>query len=275
LSALVEIVPNISEGRNVAVIDACVAAIESAGARVIDRSSDAVHNRSVITAVGTPEAVAAASLALALAVVERIDLRHHSGIHPRIGALDVLPFVPLRDVTLADCAALARVAGARIWERCAIPAYYYEAAAGAPQRADLAQIRAHAGTWPPDVGGAPHERAGYVAIGARPILVAFNVELASGDLALAKAIAARLRERGGGLRTLKALGLRLDAERVQVSFNITDYQATPLHRVVELVRALAAERGVAVLRSELIGLAPLDAVREAARYYGAAAATMR
>jgi glutamate formiminotransferase len=273
LSALVEIVPNISEGRDAAVIDACVAAIEDAGARVIDRTSDAVHNRSVITAVGAPETVLASSLALARAVLERIDLRGHSGVHPRIGALDVLPFVPLRDATLAECAALARTAGRRIWERCRIPIYYYESAASAPQRSDLAQIRAHAGSWPPDEGGAPHERAGYIAIGARPILVAFNVELASGDLALAKAIARRLRERDGGLRTLKALGLRLDAERVQVSFNVTDYKATPLHRIVELVRCLAAEKGVAIARSELIGLAPLEAIRDAARYYGVAGTT--
>lgn len=265
-----EIVPNFSEGRNAETIAAAIAAAEAAGARVLDWSSDELHHRSVLTITGDATQVFDAAVALAGVAHERIDLREHRGLHPRIGALDVLPFVPLRDVTLADCAALAWSAGARIWERCAIPAYYYEAAASAPQRADLAQIRAHAGTWPPDIGCAPHERAGYVAIGARPILVAFNVELASGDLALAKRIARRLRERGGGLRTLKALGLRLDAGRVQVSFNVTDYRATPLHRIVELVRALAAEEGVSLLRSELIGLAPLQAIRDAATYYGAA-----
>lgn len=267
--ALFEIVPNISEGRDAGVVDAAVAAMRAEGVRVIHRTSDAAHHRSVITAAGSGSQVVAAAVALARVTTLRIDLRTHRGQHPRIGALDVLPFVPLRETTLTDCAALAQIAGRRIWESYGIPVYYYEAAAGAPERTDLAQIRAHAGRWRPDEGERPHERAGYVAVGARPILVAFNVELASGDLALARSIARALRERGGGLRTLKALGLRLDAERVQVSFNITNYRATPLHRVVELVRVLAAARGVAILRSELIGLAPLEAVREAARYYGA------
>jgi glutamate formiminotransferase len=264
---LYEIVPNISEGRDAATVDACVAAIERAGARVIARSSDAVHHRGVITAVGGAAAVLAAGTALAGVALERIDLRAHRGVHPRIGALDVLPFVPLRDATLEECVRLAHAAGERIWERYRIPSYYYGAAARVPERADLAAVRKHAAAWRPDAGDAHHARAGAIAIGARDVLVAFNVELATGDVAVARAIAAILRERGGGLRTLKALGLQLGPERVQVSFNITDYRATPLHRVAELVRKLAADRGVAVVRSELIGLVPREAVETAARYY--------
>lgn len=266
-AALYEIVPNVSEGRDESVIDACVAAIEGAGARAIDRTSDAVHHRSVITAVGDASSVVKAGVALAGVVLERIDLQAHSGIHPRIGALDVLPFVPLRAATLEDCAGLARAAGAQIWERYRIPCYYYGAAASSPERADLASIRRHAASWQPDAGDTLHARAGAIAIGAREVLVAFNVELETGDLAVAKAIATILRERGGGLRTLKALGLPLGPERVQVSFNITDFRATPLYRVAELVRKLAADRGVAVVRSELIGLVPREAIETTARYY--------
>lgn len=266
-AALFEIVANLSEGRDAAVIGAAVAAVESAGARVIDRTSDAAHHRSVITAVGERASVLGAGIALAGCALEHIDLRAHSGVHPRIGALDVLPFVPLRNATLAACAQLAHEAGERIWEAYRVPSYYYGAAARSPERADLAAIRRNAAAWAPDVGDAAHERAGAIAIGAREILVAFNVELATGDLAVATAIARTLRSRDGGLRTLKALGLRIAADRVQVSFNVTDYRATPLYRVAELVRRLAAERGVAVSRSELVGLLPQEALETTARYY--------
>lgn len=264
---LYEIVPNVSEGRNPATIDACIASIEHEGARVIDRTSDASHHRSVITAVGNAAGVVRAGVALAGTALARIDLRAHGGVHPRIGALDVLPFVPLRDATLAECVPLAHAAGEQIWERHRIPSYYYGAAASAPERADLAAIRKHAGSWAPDVGDVAHEGAGAVAIGAREILIAFNVELATGDLSVALAIAKLLRGRNGGLRTLKALGLQLAADRVQVSFNVTDYRATPLYRVTELVRKLAADRGVAIARSELIGLTPREAIETTARYY--------
>jgi len=267
MSALYEIVPNVSEGHDPSTIDACVAAIESAGARVIDRTSDAVHHRSVITAVGSADAVLSAGVALAGVVLERIDLREHSGVHPRIGALDVLPFVPLRDATLDECAGLAHAAGAQIWERFRIPSYYYGAAALRPERADLPAIRKHVATWPPDTGDVAHERAGAIAIGARDVLVAFNVELATGDLTVATAIAKLMRGRDGGLRTLKALGLCLGPDRVQVSFNITNFRATPIYRVAEVARKLAADRGVAVVRSELIGLIPREALEATARYY--------
>lgn len=277
-----EIVPNVSEGRDPAVIEACVAALEDAGARVVHRTSDAVHHRSVITAIGSGSQVVAAAVALAGVASERIDLRAHRGAHPRIGALDVLPFVPLADATLADAVVLAHRAAARIWRELGIPTYLYGAAASAPHRAQLADVRrgefeglaARAGdpAWRFDYGDLPHPGAGAIAIGARGFLIAFNVELASDDLALARAIARRLRERGGGLRTLRCLGLRLAPGRVQVSCNLTDVDAVPLYRVTELVRRAAARAGVTVARSELIGLAPQRAFDRTARAYRAAEA---
>lgn len=278
MEPLFETVPNISEGRNAETIAACVTAASEAGARVLHQTSDRVHHRSVLTIVGTYEQLLDAAVALAGVASERIDLRAHAGVHPRIGALDVLPFVPLRGATMADAVRLAREAAQRIWERYRIPVFFYGEAALSPQRRDLAAVRAGefeglrtrfaARGERPDVGDvASHPSAGAIAVGARNVLVAFNVELDTGDLRVAKDIARRMRERDGGLRTLKALGLRIDEERVQVSLNITDYRATPLHRVFETVRALAAHAGVRVLRGELIGCLPYDAVEEAARYY--------
>jgi glutamate formiminotransferase len=275
-----EIVPNISEGRDPAVVDACVAAMAAAGARVIDQTSDRVHHRSVITAIGSGSQTVAAAVALAAAVSERVDLRRHRGAHPRSGALDVLPFVPLRDASLDDAVTLAHRAGGRIWRELGIPSFLYGAAASAPHRALLADVRrgefeglprkVQDPLWAFDYGDIPHPTAGAIAIGARPILIAFNVELETGDINVARHIAKLLRERDGGLRTLRALAIRLDDERVQVSFNITDYAATPLYRVRELVRRLAEREGVATGRSELIGLVPLDAVSRTARAYASA-----
>ncbi len=274
--ALFEIVPNLSEGRDQATIDAAVDAVLATGARVLHRTSDPVHHRSVLTIAGDRARVLDAAVALAGVAVERIDLREHHGVHPRIGALDVLPFVPLRDASLADAVALAHEAGARIWDRYRLPSFFYGAAARAPQRALLANVRAgefegldarFAGL-PPDVGDIPrHDRAGAIAIGARNVLVAFNVELETGDLTLAKAIARRLRERSGGLRGLRALGLRLSEGVVQVSLNVTDVETTPLYRIVELIARLAAKKGVAIRRSELIGLVPRACVETSARYF--------
>jgi glutamate formiminotransferase len=272
-----EIVPNISEGRDPAAIDACVAAIENAGARAIHRTSDTVHNRSVITAVGSASQVVAAAVALAGVAHERIDLRSHRGVHPRIGALDVLPFVPLRDATLDDAVTLAHRAAARIWREHGIPSFLYGAAATAPHRTALADARRGQfeglaakvtdPRWTFDYGEAPHAGAGAIAIGARDILVAFNVELATGDIAVARRIARTLREGDGGLRTLRALGIPLSDARVQVSFNITDFQATPLYRVTELVRLAAARESVKISGTELIGLVPREAVEITARVY--------
>ena len=244
------------------------------------RTSDAAHHRSVITAVGSGSQVVAAAVALARVASERIDLRGHRGAHPRIGALDVLPFVPLGAASLVDAVTLAHRAAVRIWREVGIPAYLYGDAAATPQRRHLAEIRrgefegladrlAAEPDWRFDVGGAPHPSAGAIAIGARPFLIAYNVELATGDLAVAKRIARTLRGSSGGLRTLKCLGLRLGAGRVQVSCNLTDAEAVPLYRVTELVRRAAARDGVSVVRSELIGLAPRDAILRTARAYAA------
>ncbi len=273
-----EIVPNLSEGRDIGVIDASVAAVTSCGAHVLHRTSDPVHHRSVLTIAGSGPQVLDAAVALAGIAAERIDLRTHRGVHPRIGALDVLPFVPLKGATIEEATVLAHEAGARIWDRFRIPSFFYGAAARVPERRLLADVRAGefegldtrfgSAAWKPDVGDiARHERAGAIAIGAREILVAFNIELATGDLRIARAIARTLRERDGGLRTLRALGLRRSGTVVQISLNVTQPEATPLYRIVELVRRLAARHGVAVLKSELIGCLPRCVVESAARYY--------
>ncbi|HEV2641722.1 MAG TPA: glutamate formimidoyltransferase [Candidatus Elarobacter sp.] len=265
--ALFEIVPNLSEGREPATIDAAVAAVQRTGARVIDRSSDAVHHRSVLTIVGNEAQVVEAAVALAGIALERIDLRSHRGVHPRIGALDVLPFVPLRGAGLEEAAQLAHRAGAEIWRRYRVPSFYYGAAARAEERRLLPAIRGNR-DWMPDEGDVGrHVSAGAIAIGARDVLIAFNVELAGGDLAAARSIAHTIRERDGGLRSLRALGLRRRDHCVQVSLNVTDYAATPLYRVVELVRRLAAERGIELLGCELVGCLPWAAVEASAAYY--------
>ena len=273
-----EIVPNISEGQREDVIDACVQAAQAHGASVVHRTSDPVHHRSVLTIIGNREQILNAAVALAGVASRAIDLRAHRGVHPRIGALDVLPFVPLREVSMSDAVALAREAGARIWQEYAIPSFLYGEAATTPLRRQLAAVRQgqfegldarfERPEWRPDFGDPKaHTTAGAIAIGARAVLIAFNVELATGDLSVARRIAALIRERDGGLRTLRALGLRLSEQTVQVSLNVTNYEATPLYRILEVIRELAAGVGVRVLRSELIGALPRRAVSESAAYY--------
>jgi glutamate formiminotransferase len=264
---LFEIVPNLSEGRDPATIDAAAAAVECSGARLLDRSSDLVHHRSVLTIVGDADQVVEAGVALAGVALERIDLRGHEGVHPRIGALDVLPFVPLEEASLTEAAALAHRAGGEIWKRYRVPSFYYGAAARHPERRLLPAIRRNI-DWLPDEGDvARHATAGAVAIGARNVLIAFNVELASNDLEVAKEIARTIRERDGGLRSLRALALPRGENRVQVSLNVTDYAATPLYRVVELIARLAAERGTQLAGCELVGCLPWAAVEATAAYY--------
>ncbi len=275
---LFESVPNISEGRDPSIVQACIAAVSDAGARVLHRTSDPVHNRSVLTIAGSYESLRDAAVELAAVSVQRIDLRAHSGVHPRMGALDVLPFVPLRQASMSDAVRLAREVGAAIWDRLRVPSFLYAEAAATPLRRDLARVRQGQfegldarfllPDWRPDFGDvAKHASAGAIAVGARDVLIAFNVELDTGDLSLAKAIARALRERDGGLRTLKALGLRLGPQLVQVSLNVTDYRATPLYRIVELIREMAAQAGVALVRSELVGCIPYAAVEASASYY--------
>ncbi len=274
MAALFEIVPNISEGRDSATIAKAVAAVEATGAKLLHRTSDPTHHRSVLTIAGTGEQCVAASVALAEVAAQHIDLRAHRGVHPRIGALDVLPFVPLRDATMGQAVALAYEAGALIWERLRIPSFFYGEAARNPKFRLLAQARR--GEFEglatrddaPDTGDVRlHPSAGAIAIGARNILVAFNVVLASGNLSVAKRIAASIRERNGGFRSLRALGFQIDATHVQVSLNITDVHATPVALIVETIRTLAAKEQIAIDHCELIGLLPRDAVRDVARTY--------
>ena len=270
---LFELVPNLSEGRNAETLREAVDAVEATGARVLDRSSDAAHHRSVLTIVGDATTLLEAALALARVARERIDLRRHSGLHPRIGALDVLPFVPLNDTPMAEAVALARKAARAIWEREGIPSFLYGEAALIPERRLLANARRDgfeglparfARNDRPDLGDiAAHPSAGAIAVGARDILVAWNIELESEDLAAGKAIAAELRERNGGLPGIRALAFRLDDGCVQLSFNITQYRATSPLRLRQSAAAAAAKRGIALGNGELIGLLPRAALDDA------------
>ena len=275
--ALFEIVPNFSEGRDQTFFEAVEAVVATTGATLLDRSADHAHHRSVFTIAGGGDEVVAAGVALAGLAAERIDLRAHAGLHPRIGALDVLPFVPLGNATLAEAAALAHRAGAEIWDLYRVPSFYYGAAARHERRRLLPGVRRGEfeglavrfadPAWAPDEGDiARHESAGAIAIGARNLLIAFNVELASGDLTAARAIARALRERDGGLRTLRVLAFSLGDERVQISVNVTDAEATPLYRVFELIGFLANERGIEVAGGELVGCIPRAAVETTAAY---------
>ncbi len=273
---LYEIVPNISEGRDRETIGAVLRSVEESGAKLLHYGSDADHHRSVLTIAGDAAAVVAASVALAGATAQRIDLQRHSGVHPRIGALDVLPFVPLRDgATMEGAVTLARAAAEQIWQRWRVPSFLYGAAAMRPDRRALPEVRRggfeglgarFAAGDRPDVGDAIHPSAGAIAIGARPLLVAFNVLLATEDMGVGRQIARTLREKHGGLHSLRALAFPA-ARHVQVSLNVTDYTAVPLHRVVECVRTLAAEHDVEIANGELIGCLPLDALTAASAYY--------
>ena len=260
---LVECVPNFSEGRDPVVLAALAQAIRSVdGVRLLDHSSDPDHNRSVFTFAGPPDAVLSSALSAARVAVERIDLRSHRGVHPRIGAMDVVPFVPLRGISLSDCAALARSFAGCLWEQLAVPAFLYEAADSSPQRKALEQVRRLAASGAgPDVGQARHPTAGASAVGARDFLIAWNIWLESGDLAVARRIARAIRFSSGGFPGVKALGLPLESLGiVQVSINTTDFHATPLHIVFERVAQLAAECRVRVRGSELIGMMPSSAL---------------
>lgn len=277
---LVECVPNFSEGRRREVIDAVAQAVRRSGpVRLVDLSSDPDHNRSVLTMAGAPGAIRDAALAMTAACIERIDLTLHRGRHPRMGAVDVIPLVPIRDITMRDCVALARSLGEEIASRHAIPVYLYEEAATADMRRNLADIRKGEfegfgekikdPLWAPDFGPARvHPTAGCVAVGARAFLIAFNINLATDRVEVAKAIASAIRHSGGGLRFVKAIGLLLeDRRQAQVSINMTDFRRTPLHRVFEMVRSEAGRHGVAIADSEIVGLIPEEALLDAASFY--------
>jgi glutamate formiminotransferase len=275
---LIECVPNFSEGRRQEVIDQIVAAIASAeGVLLLDLHLDADHHRSVVTFAGPPEAVLEGAFRGIAAAQRLIDLNQHTGAHPRIGAADVVPFVPLRDVTMDECVALARRLGQRVGDELGIPVYLYEAAATRPERRNLADVRRGGyevlkqtlGSDPlrdPDYGPATLGSAGATVIGARPPLIAFNVYLNTSDIRIARAIAKAIRHSSGGLHHVKALGL-LVGGRAQVSINLTDYRSTPLQRVWELIKAEAMRYGVLPADSEVVGLIPEDALLDVAEHY--------
>src|ERR1041385_4283283 len=264
---LVECVPNFSEGRKCETIDRIASAIQSVdGVVVLNRHIDIDHNRSVITFVGEPQAITDAAVKAVATAKELIDLRTHAGVHPRIGATDVLPFVPVSGVTMDECVALARAAARRIWQELSIPIYFYERAALRPDRVRLEHVRGKGFEWlrrevetnpgrAPDVGEPKlHESAGATVVGARPFLIAFNVNLRTDDLSIAQNIAHEIRERDGGLPFVKALGFELHSRGVvQVSMNLIDYEKTGMATAFGAVSEAAGRRQVEILSAEIVG----------------------
>jgi glutamate formiminotransferase len=278
--AIIESVPNISEGIRTDVVARIADALGAvSGVRVLDVQSDATHNRSVLTLAGDAAGLRQAIPRLVSMTMEAVDLRTHRGEHPRLGAVDVVPFIPIEGATMADCVALARDIGKDVADRLGVPVYLYEEAAQRPDRRNLEDIRrgefeglaekmAKPG-WAPDFGPSqPHPSAGATVIGARMPLIAYNINLATNRLDIAKKIAAAVRMSSGGLRFVKAMGLPLeDRGVVQVSMNLTNYEKTPIFRVFDLVQREAARYGVNVLESEIVGLVPQAALMQAAEYY--------
>lgn len=275
---LIECVPNFSEGRNPAVVQALIAAVTSVpDVWLLHQTMDADHHRSVLTFAGLPDAVGEAALRVITAATKLIDIRRHEGVHPRIGATDVVPFVPIQDISMDECVRLARAVGQEVGTRLGIPVFLYEQAASNPAHRQLGSIRLGGlkglasrmerdPAWLPDFGPAHlHETAGATVIGARQPLIAFNANLKTNDLSVAKAIARSIRQSNGGLPCLKAIGVGL-ANRgiVQVAMNLTDYRVTPIHKAFQAVTTEAAKHGVEVAGSELIGLAPQAALDQAA-----------
>jgi glutamate formiminotransferase len=281
MKRLIESVPNFSEGRDVAKVEAIVNAMSAVlGVYVLDREMDADHNRCVITLAGELEAVGEATILGAGKALELIDMNVHSGAHPRVGAADVIPFIPIEGATLEDCVALARRVGNEIWKRYRIPIFFYEAAATRPDRVNLENVRR--GQYEglreelkknherqPDIGEPKlHPTAGVTVVGARKFLVAYNVNLNTPDIAIANKIAKAIRFSSGGLRYVKSMGVDLKARNLaQVSINLTDYENTPMHRVYEMVKREAARYGVMPVGSEIVGLVPKKAIEMAADFF--------
>jgi len=281
MKRLIECVPNFSEGRDAGKVDAIVASMSKVpSVYVLDREMDADHNRCVITLAGDPDAVAEAALLGVGKAMELIDLSVHTGAHPRIGATDVVPFIPIDGVSIEDCVALARRVGNEIWNRYRIPVYFYEAAAQRPDRANLENIRR--GQFEglreemkrdhnrlPDIGECKlHPTAGATVVGARKFLIAYNVNLNTSDIGIANKIAKAIRFSSGGLRYVKSMGVELKARNLaQVSINLTDFEQTPMHRVYEMVKREAARYGVMPVGSEIVGLIPKKAIEMAADYF--------
>ena len=279
---LIECVPNFSEGARPEVVEAIVARVRGeSGARILDLQSDASHNRSVLTLAGDPDPLSRAVLALVGACLPVIDLRTHRGEHPRMGAVDVVPFIPLEGATIADCVALARKVGEAIARAHNIPVFLYEDAASAPHRKGLEDIRRgqfeglaaklQDPQWQPDFGPSePHPSFGAVVVGARMPLIAYNVNLSTDDVEIAKKIAKGIRHSTGGYRFVKAMGLIVEIggrKVAQVSMNMTDFSKTPLFRVTETIRNEAARHGVSITGSEIVGLVPAQALIDSAEHY--------
>ncbi|MBC7929556.1 MAG: glutamate formimidoyltransferase [Rubrivivax sp.] len=281
MDRIVECVPNFSEGRDASVVARLVEAVESApGALVLGTHVDPDHNRSVITFVAPPETIVEAAVRVVARAAELIDLGLHAGQHPRMGACDVLPLIPVRGVSVEECVALAQRVGERIWRELQIPVYFYESAATRPERRNLADVRrggfellrdeiAAVPERAPDVGEARlHPTAGACIVGVRPLLVAYNITLKTSDLSVARRIARTVRGRDGGLLHLKALGFELESRGVvQVSMNLTSYEQTNLHHAFEAVRREAERLGVEIIASEVVGLVPQAALDRAAAHF--------
>ncbi|MDR1061639.1 MAG: glutamate formimidoyltransferase [Clostridiales bacterium] len=280
MASVIECIPNFSEGRDKAVIQALRDVAGAVpGAALLDCSSDESHNRSVLTLAGSPKGIAEAAFRLCAAASEKIDMTKHSGEHPRMGATDVIPFVPLQGVSMRDCVELSKEVAARIWDELRIPSFLYEESASSPARKNLADVRKGQfegmpqklllPEWAPDFGGrAAHPTAGVTAVGARFPLVAYNVNLDTPDVSVAKAIAKAIRGSSGGFRHCKAIGVMLEGRNVaQVSMNMVNFEGTPLYRAHEAIRAEARRWGVGIIGSEIVGLAPAKALTDCAAYY--------
>lgn len=284
MAQIIESIPNISEGRRPEIIEACIDEIRNtAGCTLLDYSSDESHNRTVITYIGDAKSVEEASVKLVKKAAELIDLTKHEGEHPRMGAVDVMPFLPIKDCTTEDCVELSKVVGNRISEEAGVPVFLYENSATRPERQNLVKIRkgqfegmaekVKEEIWEPDFGGRKiHPTAGVMAVGARPPLVAFNLDLDTEDVEVAKNIAKIIREKDGGFKCVKSMGFEIIEEDTgkkyaQVSCNMTNYEQTPLYRVVETVKFEAVRYGVHVTKTEIIGLCPMKALVDCAQYY--------
>jgi len=280
MAKIVECIPNFSEGRDMAVVDALVAEAKSVpGVTLLDHSSDPSHNRSVFTLVGDPEGIAEVAFRLCKLASEKIDMTKHVGEHPRMGATDVIPFVPIKDISVDECVEISKQVAQRINTELNIPIYLYEYSASRPERENLAKVRKgqfegmnekmQDPDWTPDYGTPQvHPTAGVTAVGARPPLVAFNINLDTDNLDIANAIAKTIRGSSGGYKYCKGIGIMLEDRNIaQVSMNMVNFEGTPLYRVMEAVRFEAKRWGVNVIGSEVIGLAPAKALIDCAEYY--------
>jgi glutamate formiminotransferase len=279
MAKIVECVPNISTADADLVNQAAGVVRSTPGVTLLNTSSDASHNRTVITFLGDPAGVEEAAVQLAKFAARTIDLTKHKGEHPRMGAIDVIPFIPIREVSMDECIALSKSAAERIWQEACVPVFLYEASATAPHRENLAAVRkgqfegmaekVKEPQWEPDFGGKTiHPTAGVVAVGARAPLIAFNINLSTADVAIADKIARVIRQSGGGLTCVKAMGVYLKERNLaQVSINMTNYCMTPLYRAVEFVRFEAARYGVSIVGTEIVGLVPMRALIDSAEYY--------